>query len=64
MMKKVLVILAAGLMAGGSVAKAAMIGVNLGSDQQLLTAAELAGVVAQVNWNNASGSSGDSQQSA
>jgi hypothetical protein len=58
-MKKVLIVLAVGLMGFGSVAKADVIGINFGTDQGgSLGATDSAGVWAQVNWNNTSGNSG------
>ena len=59
MKKTVLMVLAVGLTALGSVANAASIGLNLGTDQGgSLGAGDSAGVVAQANWNNKSGGSG------
>jgi hypothetical protein len=59
-MKKLLtIVLAVTLMTIGSVASAASVGINLGSNEQSLAAGDVAGVtVAQSNWNNASGASG------
>jgi hypothetical protein len=59
-MKKLFtIVLAVTLMAFGSVAGAASIGVNMGSNEQSLGATDVAGVVVpQANWNNADWSGG------
>jgi len=59
-MKKLLTIaLAVMLMALGSIAGAASIGVNMGSNEVSMATGDVAGVtVSQGNWNNASGGSG------
>jgi len=58
-MKRLLTItLAVMLMAVGIAAGMDSIGVNLGSNEVSLTASNVAGVVAQDNWNNGSGGSG------
>jgi hypothetical protein len=57
-MKKVFIVLTVGLMGFASVANAAKIGVNFGANYVSLGSTETAGVVPQINWNNASGTSG------
>jgi len=59
MKKMLIIVLAVALVVLGSVAGAASIGVNMGSNEVSLATGDAAGVVvSQGNWNNASGGSG------